>query len=289
MTNLIWRDVAPYGPVGVPGRSRWALGELMGEVSEYFACGARVERGDVVFDVGANVGAFAIAAAHRCEGALELHCFEPVPAIHGALRANTRRNPRLRPATTRLYRTAVVANDDDGPVELSYFRRFPTDSTCDLASKRRDFELFFAHQGARVGRALEPAVGRRAARRARRLVAAVPRGELGRWLVDTAMGRESMRCPTTTLSSVVHERGVRRIDLLKVDVEGAELDVLLGLCERHWRRIEQVVLEGHDHDGRLREITGLLRARGFQTPRVARPGGAEERGLNSFLLYACKA
>jgi FkbM family methyltransferase len=288
MTQLIWEDVDPYGPMSVPGRSRWALRELMGEVSEYFACGATVDPGDVVFDVGANVGAFAIEAAHRCDGALELYCFEPVPAIFGALSANTRKNPRLSGASTRLYEVAVVAEEGAPEAELSFFRRLPTDSTCDLESKQRDFELYFARQGEELRRRLEPALGAALAGRAERIWAAVPTGSFTRWLMDRAIGHERMRCPTTTLSTVVQDREVPRIDLLKVDVEGAELDVLRGIAEPHWSRIRQVVLEGHDHDGRLCEITELLRARGFGCPKIARPDGAEERGLNSFLLYASR-
>ncbi|HBQ09871.1 MAG TPA: FkbM family methyltransferase, partial [Myxococcales bacterium] len=51
----------------------------MGEVGEYFDCGATVGAGDTVFDVGANVGAFAIEAARRAESDVSLFCFEPVP------------------------------------------------------------------------------------------------------------------------------------------------------------------------------------------------------------------
>jgi FkbM family methyltransferase len=258
----------------------------MGEVSEYFDCGAEVDPGDVVFDVGANVGAFALEAAHRCDGALELFCFEPVPPIFGALSANTRRNPRLSGANTSLYEVAVVADEGAPDAELSFFRRLPTDSTCDLESKQRDFELFFARRGEEMRRRLEPALGSVLACRAERVVASIPTASWTRWLMDRAIGHERLRCRTTTLSHVVQEREVPRIDLLKVDVEGAELDVLRGIAECHWSRIRQVVLEGHDHDGRLCEIVELLRARGFEPPTVTRPDGAAERGLNSFLLHA---
>lgn len=286
MAQLIWEDVDPYGPMSVPDRSRWALRELMGEVGEYFACGATVDPGDVVFDVGANVGAFALEAAHRCDGALELHCFEPVPAIFGALSANTRRNPRLCSANTTLYEAAVVADERVRDAELSFFRRLPTDSTCDLESKQRDFELFFARGGEDLRRRLEPVIGATLARQAGCVWAAVPTRTLTRWLMDRAIGHERLRCSTTTMSTVIQAQEVQRIDLLKVDVEGAELEVLRGISEPHWLRVRQVVLEGHDHDGRLQAIAELLRTHGFDGLRIARPKGAEERGLNSFLLYA---
>ncbi len=45
------------------------------------------------------------------------------------------------------------------------------------------------------------------------------------------------------LSSVLDELGIDHIDLLKVDVEGAELEVLTGIEERHWPLIRQAVVE----------------------------------------------
>jgi FkbM family methyltransferase len=54
-------------------------------------------------------------------------------------------------------------------------------------------------------------------------------------------GRRSKRTysvPTSTLSAVIDEAGLGRIDLMSVDVEGAELDVLAGLdLARHTPRV----------------------------------------------------
>lgn len=49
-------------------------------------------------------------------------------------------------------------------------------------------------------------------------------------------GGVSVSCPLTTLSSVIRECGVQRIDLLKIDVEGRKMDVLAGLdeCTGRW-------------------------------------------------------
>ncbi|HEX8853769.1 MAG TPA: condensation domain-containing protein, partial [Pyrinomonadaceae bacterium] len=51
---------------------------------------------------------------------------------------------------------------------------------------------------------------------------------------------------------------------LKVDVQKSELEVLRGIDESDWQKIEQVVLEVHDVDGRLRQIVSLLEAQGFR-------------------------
>ena len=56
-----------------------------------------------------------------------------------------------------------------------------------------------------------------------------------------------------TLSSVIHEHNVDSVDLLKIDCE-AELNVLQGISNEHWPRIQQVIAEVHDIDGRLDQV-----------------------------------
>lgn len=286
MSDLVWEEVDPYGAMSVPGRSRWQLRELMSEVHEYFDIGATVGAGDVVIDVGANVGAFAIEAAHRANSALSLYCFEPVPPIFGALSANAARNPRLAAAVTHLFEVALVSEGDPSTTELSFFRRLPTDSTCDIDEKRRDFEMFFAQKGEAFRDTLAPRVGAKVAGLVGGLVASMPHGPVGRAVSDIITGHVRMQADTKTLSSVIQEHEIDKIDLLKVDVEGAELRVLQGISGEHWPLIRQVVLEGHDRGGRLDEIRGMLVDNGYRIDRVTRPDGSEERGLDSFLLYA---
>jgi acyl carrier protein len=66
-----------------------------------------------------------------------------------------------------------------------------------------------------------------------------------------------------TLSEVIRENSVQRIDLLKIDVEKGELDVLAGINSRDWSRIRQIVIEVHDIDDRLEKITKLLESHGY--------------------------
>jgi hypothetical protein len=65
------------------------------------------------------------------------------------------------------------------------------------------------------------------------------------------------------LSTVVDELGIGRIDLLKIDVERAEMDVLAGIDDRHWESIRQLVVEIHDEDGRLGRVCTQLEELGF--------------------------
>src|SRR5215472_10431856 len=81
-------------------------------------------------------------------------------------------------------------------------------------------------------------------------------------LVANRLQTRQIETSVLTLSQVVAELGVERIDLLKIDVEKAELDVLLGVNDGDWRRIDRLLMEVHDLDGRLSAIEGMLRERG---------------------------
>jgi hypothetical protein len=104
------------------------------------------------------------------------------------------------------------------------------------------------------------------------------------FVIRRALVTESVECPLRTVSEVIREQQVPHIDLLKVDVEKAELDVLEGVEAGDWPRIRQVVVEVHDLDGRLARVTDLLRANGFGT--IAVDQEAFFRGSEIFNVYA---
>ncbi|KAI7969804.1 hypothetical protein EIK77_006752 [Talaromyces pinophilus] len=61
-----------------------------------------------------------------------------------------------------------------------------------------------------------------------------------------------------------NKNGKRVVDLLKIDVEGAELDVLRGLDDDHWALIQNIVLETMEKSGIRAEIEELLTRKGFE-------------------------
>jgi hypothetical protein len=72
------------------------------------------------------------------------------------------------------------------------------------------------------------------------------------------------------------------IDLVKIDVEGAEYDVLTGIDEADWPRIRQLVAEVHDLNGELAAVRDLLERRSFD---VSTPEGALSP-LRTYTVYA---
>lgn len=72
-----------------------------------------------------------------------------------------------------------------------------------------------------------------------------------------------VECELTTVSHAMREHGIDRIDLLKVDAEGAEWPVLQGIDEADWPRIRQLVLEVHGAELADR-IRALLESKGYE-------------------------
>lgn len=73
---------------------------------------------------------------------------------------------------------------------------------------------------------------------------------------------ESIRCRAETISRVLRAEEIDSIALLKIDVERSELEVLGGIEDPDWSRVERVVVEAHGREA-ADAIAPLLRSRGF--------------------------
>ena len=99
--------------------------------------------------------------------------------------------------------------------------------------------------------------------------------------------REHVTCRVRTLSQVIDEERIGRIDLLKVDVEGGEMDVLAGLSAAHWPLIQQAVVEVEQFDSRGHEMAELFRNHGFA--EVHEDRDEIDRSVNTGMLVARRA
>ena len=85
----------------------------------------------------------------------------------------------------------------------------------------------------------------------------------------------------TSVSDIMQDHNLPHIDLLKIDVERAELDVLLGIQHADWEMISQIVLEVHDVEGRLEQVSHILNTvAGFASITVT-----QDEALKGSTLY----
>jgi FkbM family methyltransferase len=208
-----------------PSQLTFQIAEIAGEQT-YLRHGVVVRPGDVVIDAGANVGVAAAFFAEHC-GASRVHCFEPVAPVCELLRRNVRDLPACVVHELGL-------SDVAGRAEITYYPGAAAMSGL-YADPQRDEALV------------------------RTVLANLGIEDAGARLAG-AYEAELLTCELTTLSAFLRETGLERLDLLKIDVERAELDVLDGIAEADWPRIAQVVAEAHDTGD---EFAARLRARGF--------------------------
>ncbi|MFD2467727.1 FkbM family methyltransferase [Amycolatopsis silviterrae] len=82
-------------------------------------------------------------------------------------------------------------------------------------------------------------------------------------LVAELLAGETIECDVLPLGEALLGHRIERVDLLKIDVEKAEWQVLQGIGDDLWRRVDQVAMEVHDVDGRVAACVRLLSDKGF--------------------------
>jgi FkbM family methyltransferase len=225
---------------------------------DYVKHGLELRSGDIVFDVGANIGLFSAALAKDHAG-LRLVLFEPVPDTFTMLERNSER--LLGNATVTLVQAGVSSAPGKATFEVDRGSSMGAAASPFLreieASSRSARQRAGLLAWARAGVADGERAGLIPARAARRLNAALDNRLLRpvalalAWALTAAVGlkrrftRTRVVCELTTVSQAMRQHGIDRIDLLKIDAEGAEWEVLQGIDESDWPRIRQLTVEVH--------------------------------------------
>jgi FkbM family methyltransferase len=172
-----------------------------------------VHPGDIIMDVGANIGAFTLPLAYATGPAGYVHAFEP--------------NPRVR---ERLRQNVALNNLRNVVVSASALGAAPGETT------------LYAPRHANQGQgSLSPRDG-----------------------LD-----EEVRCTIDTIDHYVRDHSLPRLDLIKIDIEGAELLALQGAAETLRKHRPCIYLEvSPDYLARFghsaRELGEFLRGIGYE-------------------------
>ncbi len=230
------------------------------EDKSYLKHGIRLHDGDTVIDIGANIGLFSLFAGSVCR-APKIYAFEPSPAAFARLKAN-------------------------GEAYLENFRAF----NCGV-SDRRKMARFTAYEKSSVFSGFFSDEAEDAA-----AIQAVVRNMLGGENADETdvddltadrLRHTDHECELLSVSDIIRENGIEKIDLLKIDAEKSEWDILSGIEESHWEIIKQIVIELHDRTGAAAERVGqLLTGKGFSCA-VEQEKLLEDSGL--FNVYATRS
>ena len=217
----------------------------------YLKHGISLDDGDCVFDVGANIGLFTLFISRTFRNA-RIYAFEPIPEVFKVLRLNT----SLYGLNAKLFECGLA--DQIRSETFTYYPHISMMSTryADEAQERDVLRSYVFNEQ-------QPNA----------------RGEMLDEVLAMRLEGKDVTCHLQTLSSILRDERLDRIDLLKIDVQKSEADVLAGIEHEDWPKIRQIVLEVHDIDDRLDKITSLLRERGFEV--VAE----QEQALANACLY----
>ena len=71
-------------------------------------------------------------------------------------------------------------------------------------------------------------------------------------------------CQLISVSDIIKENNIEKIDLLKIDAEKSELEILKGISDSDWEKIKQIVIEIHDKIGNIfDEVKSILNRKDF--------------------------
>jgi FkbM family methyltransferase len=198
------------------------------EGREYLRSGIKLGDHDTILDVGANIGVFTMYLLTNLESP-DVYAFEPVPDTFEALRRNMERYPR---ANVHIYNTGLGASADSS-MAMTFFPNMTGNSTAHPEMKAAQREI---------------------------LSKAFTSEEL--LLIYTG---EQITVLSTTLSCFIRKNALDRIDLLKIDAEGCEVDILNGIEAGHWPLIRQLAMEVHNETNLLSTVIKTVTANGMKT------------------------
>ena len=235
----------------------------------YVQHGVQLPEDACVLDVGANIGMFSLFVSQFCPSA-RIYAFEPLEPIRRILRQNL----QLCAADVELFDFGL-ASEEREETFLYYPRYSMMSGAADLARPEEEVEVVkrFLENEAKEGKS----------------GAADLLDNADEVLAGRFVGQRET-CRLRRLSEVLREQAIGQIDLLKIDVQRAEMEVLGGLENDDWARIDQVVMEVHDSDGdvtsgQVEALLELLEGRGY---RVVVEQDPFLVGTDRYNLYAVR-
>ncbi|WP_084528916.1 non-ribosomal peptide synthetase [Nocardia crassostreae] len=264
-TGVIRAEELHELPNGMPivGRNRSNIEFLYEEIferAEYCHGGVTIPATGCIVDIGAHVGMFSTYAKRKSPG-VKIFAVEPMPELRRMYEANA----AIHGLGATLVPCAIGAE-----VTTDVFTYYPEMSVLSGrgtdSSEQRDILESFLHNefNAQTRDVGESYVDQ---------------------LIEDRLEFVQVEVPVRTQSHIIEQYGIGRIDLLKIDVEGSELDALRGIEPMHWPLIEQMVIEVHDVDDRLAHIEELLRAHGFTAEARVSPNVI---GTDLYIVYAVR-
>jgi amino acid adenylation domain-containing protein/FkbM family methyltransferase len=232
------------------------------ETKSYLKHGITLDEGACIFDVGANIGMFSLFVNDTCKNA-KIYAFEPIPPIFELLSLNT----SIYCPNTEVFQYGLAGKESE-----AIFTYYPHASVLSGRFADKSQETTTVKAFIKNGQMESKGAGEKH----------LSDQDIDELLEERLTGTP-FTCKLKSLSQVIKEKGLDKIDLLKIDVEKCEIDVLNGIEEEDWPKIRQLVIEVHDIDSRLEQIIYRLEQRGY---RVVVDQDTELKDTDLYNVYA---
>lgn len=264
----------------------------------------------LVVDIGCNIGLFSMFVMERNAAAVVVAA-EPIPKLHALAQRNTAR-----------YRGHVWVEEVGVSATAQTGVDFVVDPRITAGASMYEADITRPWKAAPLCEQLAILLGDNV--RARSLpaepfvrISALLRVPVLQWLILAALlpflvlfavflllgpvQKATVRCACVPLSELLTRAAAKMTDeamrqrvlrgpitLMKVDVEGAEWEVLRGITDAEWQRVEQIVVEVHDVAGRVKDVERLLRHHGFAQVQTSQEDWASHTVLQIYSVFATR-
>jgi FkbM family methyltransferase len=233
-------------------------------VEGYLQHGIEINDNDVVVDIGANIGVFGVRVMQKAKN-VSVYCLEPIPEIIEVLSKNA-----VLHGKDNMHVLPFGVSNENSTATFTYFPNTPALST--LHPEQWDVDPT-AFKRAVKGTMKNPPENMR-------WMKWIPLAFSGIIAKQLVKGKKTVSCELKTLSSIIESEKIQKIDLLKIDCEGAEWDVLTGISDNDWLKIKSIVIEVHNIENRLQKVKDLFALKGF-----TKQFDEQEKGLENSAMF----
>ncbi|MFT5822329.1 MAG: amino acid adenylation domain-containing protein/FkbM family methyltransferase [Crocinitomix sp.] len=226
----------------------------------YLKNGITIPENATIFDVGANVGSFSIFSMINFENA-KVYAFEPLAPIYSLLEKNV----GLYQGNVELFNIGISDKAEEAVFDYYPYATVLSGRHAENNDVKDTVRRFIGNTLASDEEGITD--------------------EQMEDLLNNRLLSKKYTCKLATLSQIIEENAIAHIDLLKVDVENAEMDIINGILAEDWQKIDQIIIEVHDVDQRLQQIEGILALNGFE---VSVFQSDELEGTKLYNIYAIK-
>jgi amino acid adenylation domain-containing protein/non-ribosomal peptide synthase protein (TIGR01720 family)/FkbM family methyltransferase len=202
----------------------------------YLKHGITLNENSCVIDIGANIGFFTVFLNILSEN-IRVYSVEPIPEVYNYLVANR----ELYNIKGKAFQLALL--DKEQEIDFVYYPQMTILSgISEDRDKVKDVVRSYVEKSEQEVLLTEDMDS----------------------LLEMKLESRKINVKAKTLSQIIAEEKIETVDLLKVDVENSEHLVIAGLLDKDWNKIQSIIIEVHDQDGRLDKIKCLLEEKGFE-------------------------